>query len=610
MGKGPLENRLHQLHHQLKSDMSGKLADYIPELSQANPLWFGLATTSVEGDTHCAGDATLEFSIQSISKPFVYAMALQDRGEDYVLDHVGIEPTGDPFNAVTLSNDSGKPLNPMVNAGAIVTSTMVSGSGHWERAERIRDGLSRFAGRQLSIDQNVAKSELDTSDRNRAISYLMRGAGSLTVDVEDALGGYIEQCSALINVTDLSVMAATLAAGGRNPLTDEQVVPPDLIAHVLTIMSTCGMYDGAGEWMYRVGLPAKSGVSGAIMAVLPNELGLATWSPPLDSHGNSVRGVTAMEFLSDDLDLHVFFPTGAPQTPIGRVTTSQVLRARAGRIPAEQDVLDRQGDQIRIVELHGSISLLGAQEVVECVTETSLSNTTGWLVVDARDVVDIHPGALKILNESLLELAECGVDVEVIETQRGGGWRSSEGWLVPMSRDRDAVLQRFEDQLIRAETGATPRAGAAVSLRQCQILAKLPDEQLATLEPLLRQSDHAAGEVLLKIGSRPDGINWLLSGEVDVLVPVTGIADSQRLRGIGPGAVFGEMTMVDDGFDGGSAITTQPTRIAQLRQDAWEQVVESDPDLSNAMLRGLAELLAIRQRRLLEALQSLAETQL
>ncbi|NQU37878.1 MAG: glutaminase A, partial [Actinobacteria bacterium] len=429
MGRTPLENRLQELYERLRGETGGALADYIPELSQADPSWFGLATTTVEGDTSTSGDAGLEFSIQSISKPFVYAMALLDKGEDYVLDHVGIEPTGDPFNAVTLSGDSGRPLNPMVNAGAIVTSTLVNGADHLERGERIRDGLSRFAGRDLSIDLQVARSEWETSDRNRAISYLMRGAGSLTTDVEDALSAYIAQCSVLVTATDLSVMAATLAAGGRNPLSDEQVVPPELIAPVLTIMSTCGMYDGAGEWMYRVGLPAKSGVSGAIMAVLPNELGLATWSPPLDRHGNSVRGVAAMELLSDDLDLHVYFPTGAPHSPIRRVTSSQVVRARTGRIPAEQTILDLHGERISIVEMQGSISLLGAQEVAERIAKDDPDQSTGWLVVDVREVDDFHPGALKIVNESLAELASDGVVVEVVERQRAGGRRAEKSWL-------------------------------------------------------------------------------------------------------------------------------------------------------------------------------------
>lgn len=608
MGRTPIENRLHQLHVQLADVTSGKLADYIPQLSQADPRWFGLATTTAEGEVYCAGDSGLEFSIQSVSKPFVYAMALMDRGEDYVLDHVGIEPTGDPFNAVTLSSSSGKPLNPMVNAGAIVTSTMVTGADHRERTERILEGLSRFAGRDLTIDQSVAKSEFDTSDRNRAISYLMRGAGSLSIDVEDALSTYIAQCSVLINVKDLSIMAATLAAGGRNPITTEQVVPPELIAQVLTIMTTCGMYDGAGEWMYRVGLPAKSGVSGAIMAVLPNQLGLATWSPPLDERGNSVRGEKAMGLLSDDLDLHVFFPTGTPQSPIRRVTTTQVLRARTGRNPAEQLVLNESGEQIRIVELHGSIGLLGAQQVVECVSNAG--DGTRWLLIDARQVADLHPGALKIINEAFVELVARGTSVEVVESQRGGIQRTTNDWRVPMNRDRDLVLERFENELIMEEMGVKPHQGIAVSLNECQILNQLSSAELAAIAPLLVQSNEPAGTVLVAPGTKPSGIFWILSGEVDLLVPVTGLTESTRLRGIGPGAVFGELTMVERAYDRGSAVTTQASVIAKLDASMWDHITADQPGLRSSMLCGLAELLAIRQRRLLELLDSLAETQL
>ena len=607
----PFNARLQRLHAELSPITSGELASYIPELSRADPNSFGLAITTVDGDSLSAGEAQQEFSIQSVSKPFVYAMALLDKGEDFVLEHVGIEPTGDPFNAVTLSESTGKPLNPMVNAGAIVTSSLVAGASPGDRIDRIVSGLSQFAGRRLAIDPAVQQSETRTSDRNRAISYLMRGAGSLELEVEDALTGYIAQCSVLITTTDLAVMAATLADGGRNPITDEQVIPPELITHVLTIMATCGMYDGAGEWMYRVGLPAKSGVSGAIMSVLPNQVGLAAWSPPLDSHGNSVRGVLAMEKLSDDLDLHVFYPTGPPQSPIRRITTSQVLRARTGRTIREQAVLDEHGSAIRIVQLRGAITLLAAQSVVRALSDAEHEEETWWLVLDDSQVAYFHPGAQKLVGEALQALADSGVSVRIVERAADGSdthHQRSTAWQYPTLTDTDIALQEAEDELIARHSGAAAIPETAVPLTECQVLEDLTAQELAVVEPHLAALSFSTGEVIKAAGAEMDGASWVLAGEVDMLIPVAGVQESTRLRGIGPGGSFGEISLVQGGFELGRVVATQPTRLVHLPLSAWEQIGAREPAVAQRLLEAVARVLAARQYRLMELLVSMAET--
>ena len=603
----PFSTRLERLHAELSPIRSGEVASYIPELSHADPNSFGLAITTVDGDCHSAGAAQPVFSIQSVSKPFVYAMALMDRGEEFVLSRVGIEPTGDPFNAVTLSEATGRPLNPMVNAGAIVTSTLVEGNGPDERIERVVTGLSQFAGRSLAIDPQVQQSETATSDRNRAISYLMRGAGSLELDVEDALTAYIAQCSVLISTGDLAVMAATLAGGGRNPLTGKQVVPPELITHVLTIMATCGMYDGAGEWMYRVGLPAKSGVSGAIMSVLPNQLGLAAWSPPLDTHGNSVRGVLAMENLSDDLDLHVFYPTGPPQSPIRRITTSQVLRARTGRTIREQALLDEHGGAIRIVELQGAITLLAAQEVVQALSDAEQEDRTWWLVLDESQIAYFHPGAHKLVGEALQTLADSGVSIRIVTGSSYRNRRQEAAWRQPTLTDRDIALQQVEDELISQHAGGTTDVETAVPLTQCQVLEWLSPEHLRVIEPYLVEHDYLAGDVIKQTDAEADGIFWVISGEVDMLIPVGGLQDSARFRGIGPGGSYGEISLVDLGFEGGRVVATKATTLVHLPLAAWEQISETAPDVAQSLLGAVARVLASRQHRLMELLVSMAE---
>ncbi|HEY1304106.1 MAG TPA: glutaminase A [Vicinamibacterales bacterium] len=301
----PLAHQLHELHERLKSDARGELATYIPELANADPDLFGLCLASLDGDLHSAGDATARFTIQSVSKPFVYAIALADRGIDEVCTRVGVEPSGEPFNAISLEPETGRPANPMINAGAIVTCSLVKATDPIERFERIVEVLSQFAGRRLDLDEAVYASELETGDRNRALAYLMRNTGLLQSPVDEAIDVYFRQCALLVTAEDLAVMAVTLASGGFNPRTGTTVIDARIVEHVLTVMATCGMYDFSGEWLMRAGLPAKSGVSGGLLAVSPSFFGIGLFSPRLDARGNSIRGVDACRALADRFDIHL-----------------------------------------------------------------------------------------------------------------------------------------------------------------------------------------------------------------------------------------------------------------------------------------------------------------
>ncbi|GAB2467523.1 glutaminase [Conyzicola lurida] len=293
------------LDRRLRGTDGGEVDDSIPELAKADPSLFGVATVTSEGDIHSAGDSRVPFSLQSAVKPFVYALALMDRGDD-VLEAVGTEPTGQAFDAIVFESETGRPPNAMVNAGALLTASLVNGSTADERFDRILSGLSQIAGRDLAVDADVAGSERLLGDRNRALGYLMRSAGTLHVEVDDAISVYARACSVLVDTEVLAMMGATLAFGGRNPATGVQALSRELVTETLSVMATCGMYDGSGRWLRRVGLPAKSGVSGGMVAAAPGRLGMGVYSPPLNEEGNSVRGVLASEQLSDELGLHVF----------------------------------------------------------------------------------------------------------------------------------------------------------------------------------------------------------------------------------------------------------------------------------------------------------------
>jgi glutaminase len=268
----PLHQFLTDCHARLLNDHRGSVADYIPELKKANPHYFGISLATIDGHVYEVGDSAVPFTIQSISKPFVFALALQTLGADKVEGVIGVEPSGDTFNSIRLRADN-RPHNPMVNAGAIACSALLHKSGGNEAFACILDALSRFAGHKLSVDEAVFASERETGDRNRAIAYLLRNYAVVEGDVGAILDVYFRQCSVLVTARDLAVMAATLANKGVNPLTGEQVMNPYVVARTLSIMTSSGMYDYAGEWIYRVGMPAKSGVGGGIAAALPRAIG-------------------------------------------------------------------------------------------------------------------------------------------------------------------------------------------------------------------------------------------------------------------------------------------------------------------------------------------------
>jgi len=305
-----LPDLLAEQHRALREDHSGDVSQVNPRLAQVPPQTFALAAVELpSGTLHVAGDAGASFSLQSVVKPWLYALALVDHGAQ-VHEHVGVEPTGEPFDALVLEAETGRPPNAMVNAGALVSASLVEGGDVATRLSRVLELCSRAAGRELCVDEEMAALELEHGDRNRALGYLGRSSGALRGDVEEALEVLTRACAITVTATDLALMAGTLGRWGRQPQSGEQVLPPRVVTDVLSVMATCGMYDGAGRWVHRVGMPAKSGVSGSLMAVAPGVLGIGSFSPPLDDNGNSVRGLQACEVLSEQLGLHPFSPRG------------------------------------------------------------------------------------------------------------------------------------------------------------------------------------------------------------------------------------------------------------------------------------------------------------
>jgi glutaminase len=304
-----------EAYARFRTNDEGQLSQVYPSLGDADPDRFGICVASTGGVTFGAGDVDVEFTIMSVAKPFVFALMGDVHTPGAVLEFVGGNATGRKFNAVSAIEDhpDGK-TNPMVNPGAIATASMAPGASTEEKWEFIRRGLSRFAGRELTLDDEVFASASATNAVNRAIGALLRSRGRLASDPEETVDLYTRQSSLKVTARDLAVMAATLADGGVNPVTGELVADQVSCRCALVVMATAGLYETSGDWLYRVGLPGKSGIGGGIVMVSPGKGGLGTYAPLLDDAGNSVKGQLAAEFLSHGLGLDLFVSEAAERS--------------------------------------------------------------------------------------------------------------------------------------------------------------------------------------------------------------------------------------------------------------------------------------------------------
>lgn len=300
-----LKDIIQEVYDKYKNDLSGEVSTSIPALSHTAPDQFAISIATVNGKVINIGDHTKEFTIQSISKPFSYALALEQYGNDFIEEKVGMEPTGEDYDSIIKLDDKGRPFNPMVNSGAIVVSSLINKKRCKTRVAELVNYYSSFAGRKLKIDQAVYESERHTGEKNWAIAHLLRHFKVMNQDLVDNLELYFNQCSVKVNANDLAMMGATLANKGINPLTNKKCLSRINLRHVLSIIFTCGMYNYSGEWAFDIGLPAKSGISGGILMIVPGLMAISVYSPRLDRRGNSVRGIKVCEDLSNRLKLHI-----------------------------------------------------------------------------------------------------------------------------------------------------------------------------------------------------------------------------------------------------------------------------------------------------------------
>jgi len=585
--QSPLLHFLIKCHSEFQDDDSGAVANYIPELSKADPWHFGAALATIDGHVYEVGDSDIEFTIQSISKAFIFALALETLGPEQVETYVGVEPSGEAFNSIRL-NEKNQPFNPMVNAGAIACSGLIYQHERDGAFEQILDVLGRFAGRKLAIDEQVHASESSTGDRNRAIAWLLRNYGVIKDDVDAVLDVYFRQCSVLVTARDLAVMAATLANNGVNPMTGLRVISPYSVSRTLSVMTSSGMYDYAGEWIYRVGIPAKSGVGGGIIAALPSELGLGTFSPLLDSHGNSVRGLKLCERLSANFNLHVLTRANDVRTCIVAEYDVGHLKRR-GRQAHEQKILEDRGAAIRVLELTGTLTFANVDYIARRVL---FHDAKLFVILGMRRVPLITNAAAKMLAGLVQEMAHQGTRIILAGLQRESAiFKQINCDLADSSSLRDfsildEAIEWAEDQIIFRYGGFTQVAD--VALDEQELLLGVSSGELDELAKICETRNYHPGERIIAWNDPSDSIFFLQRGMVSVK-----LADGVRLATLVPGTAFGELALIGVG----RTADVWADNVVQCQRaplDAFNDYRKRHPAAAERIMRNLAHLLAMR----------------
>ena len=596
----PVTTYLERLHSRHANLLEGAVATYIPELAKADPAWFGIALTTVDGASYDVGDARQPFTIQSISKPLTYGLALEDLGEAAVRSRIGVEPTGDAFNSITLAPGSGAPLNPMVNSGAIAAASLIRDVDSRPAGARIVEHMSAFAGRSLAIDAAVLESERSTGHRNRAIAHLLMASGALDAQPHEALDRYFQQCSVSIDAHDLSVMAATLANGGINPLTGIRVASVSTVRAVLSVMTSCGMYDSAGDWLYAVGLPAKSGVSGGIMAVVPGQLGIGIFSPPLDPHGNSVRGIAVCRDLVQDLDLHLV-GRGRPRVgPIRHRHGVSEIASKRHRVEADRAILASASAFAEVRELQGEVSFLAAEVATRGLEAIGQPR---WIVLDLRHVKSVDRGAALLIGDLVKDLRVAGRDLAL----SGAGAFSEAVAMVdahlvgsgsdPIQTFRDIDLARewCEDEVLSLHREGEV-AGGPLDLADHELLRGVDAAGMATLRERLRRVSFVPGTRIVQRGEPGDRLFLIMNGRLSVTIDLPG--GIRRLSTLSDGMVFGELSLI--GRETRTADVHADTMVEchVLEADDFDALTAEHPALACVLLANLLRVVGRTARRM------------
>ncbi len=581
--ESPIDIYLRRIHAEISRLKDGAPYSTIPAMAQVDPDNFGIALATVDGHVYEIGDSREEFTIQSISKPFTYGLALEDLGCEAVDAKVDVEPSGDPFNEISLAEGTGRPANAMINAGALTATSLIKGSGGQSSFKRILSTYSAFAGRQLSVNEKVFESELKHGHRNTALAYLLRSFEIIDDDPAPVLEDYFRQCSVLVNCSDLSIMAATLANGGRNPLTGKQVLGIGSVERVLSVMMTSGMYDDAGAWISSVGMPGKSGVAGGIIAVLPGQVGLAVYSPPLDDHGTSVRGLATAQRISRDMELHFVRAARAGRSAI--LASYDVTETPSGirRSSESADVLRENGHRARVVELNGDLLFAGGESVARELS--GLPESVELVVLDLRRTEQLSDVALRLLSALHAAMTDADHQLVLVEAEDVvAGSLAGDGAGIPSFSTRSAAVEYCENRLLERYGGQ--RVPEHVPVTASPALAPLEEADALALQSLMTAKTYDDGEVIRRIGLRFGGVYFITSGKVSSTSPGPS-SERVKLNTLSAGMTFGEMALGSSMRQETTVRAVGPVEVMLLSDDAIAELEDRNPRLALALWKAL-----------------------
>jgi glutaminase len=590
-----IQELLEEVHGRYRGLSDGAVANYIPELARADPDGFGLALATADGRLYAVGDTDVPFTIQSISKPFAYGLALQLLSEEHMQRKVGVEPSGEAFNAISLDPTTGIPRNPMINAGAIATTAQIRGHAGEAAEEQLLAFFSALAGHPLQIDPAVYASERDTGHRNRAISHLLRNANVIEEEPELGLDLYFRQCAISVTCRDLAVMAATLACQGRNPFTGAQPLTRTATTRLLALMGTCGMYDYAGHWLHNVGMPAKSGVAGGVLAVVPGRLGLAIWSPRLDRFGNSVRGIAVCEELSRRLELHLYDQNPASQNPIRRCTSSRERQSRRWRPPAEVEQLAAAGERLQVLQAQGVLDFAASEQLLARLER--IAATADLVVLDLARVIGVPASCLPMLARQFSLLAERGITLLLCRAEAIGSL-STECGGVRWFPNLDLALEAGEDALLAQISAATSSGGGAdVS---DTLLDRLSAEHRGVITPLLVPCQFAPGETVMRRGDCSEALFIARDGLFETTLSLDGSGDGQgrsRLATFSPGMCFGEIGFLTGQPRSADVVCQTGGHCWQLARASFTELQRRNPETAIQLLVAILAELGVKLAR-------------
>ena len=597
----PIQSFLDALRAKYADDREGEVATSIPELAKADPELFGICIATTDGYLYEAGDSRHNFTIQSISKPFVYGLALDDRGADLILAKVGVEPSGDAFNAISLHKVTGCPLNPMINAGAIATTGQIVADSPDERIGRILEMFARYSGRPMRIDQDVYESENRTGHRNRAIGHLLRNFDVLVDDPTATVDAYFRQCAISVTCADLALLGATLANLGVNPVTGVRAIQEQHVENVLSVMASCGMYDFSGGWIYNVGMPAKSGVAGGVLAVLPGQLGIGVYSPRLDAQGNSARAIKVCEELSKAWELHQFNPPYCAQTSRRLAYTAAQRSSSRTRHHSHRACLRDHGQRIHVVEMQSNLAFSTTEPIVRDVLDRVGRPLA--VILDFHHVSAINGVAVRMLVDLAESLARRGALVFFTQTHRLGivreqtaAYLTDRGEVESLFRylSTDGALEHCEDVLLD-ELHALVQV-VHHDLHDYEITAALTEDEIALFATLLKHRSYASGEKITTSGEEATNLLLITKGVVGVWL-AGDAAEGNRVASFSVGTMVGEMAFLDGARRSADVVAEGDVETAAFEIVDFVRLQQSHPVLHTKILRNIAVSLATKLRK-------------